>query len=200
MNESGLRPEDALAHIVGELRRRGKRFALVGGLAVSVRGEVRTTRDVDLALVVRDDRELEALTADLMGSGYRVVATVEQEERNRLATVRLASPIGFIVDLLAASSGIEAEIVAAAQPVEFETVGAIPVATAEDLLAMKLLAARIGRARDWDDARGLVEMNPALDVRLVRTRLQLITERGFARNQDLISRLETLLGEVRPTS
>jgi hypothetical protein len=41
-------PEDALADAVRELRRLEKRFALVGGLAVSVRGEVRTTRDVDL--------------------------------------------------------------------------------------------------------------------------------------------------------
>jgi hypothetical protein len=30
------RPEDALAHAAAELRRRGKRFALVGGLAISV--------------------------------------------------------------------------------------------------------------------------------------------------------------------
>ena len=59
------RPEDALAHAAAELRRRGKRFALVGGLAISVRGEVRTTRDVDLAVAVGDDRELETLVADL---------------------------------------------------------------------------------------------------------------------------------------
>jgi hypothetical protein len=165
-----------------------------------VRGEVRTTRDVDLALAVRDDREVEALTADLMGSGYRVVATVEQEERGRLATVRLVSRIGFPVDLLAASSGIEPEIVASAQPVKFEIAGSIPVALAEDLLAMKLLSARVGRAKDWDDARGLFETNPALDVAVVRARLQLITDRGFARKQDLISKLEALLEEVRPTS
>jgi predicted nucleotidyltransferase len=42
-------PELALAAIARELSERGRRFALVGGLAVSVRSEVRFTRDVDIA-------------------------------------------------------------------------------------------------------------------------------------------------------
>jgi predicted nucleotidyltransferase len=97
------RPEDALAHAAAELRRRAKPFALVGGLAISVRGEVRATRDVDLAVAIPNDSELETLVADLAQAGYRPVATVEQEARGRLAVVRLESPVGFRVDLLAAS-------------------------------------------------------------------------------------------------
>jgi hypothetical protein len=95
--------------------------------------------------------------------------------------------------LLAATCGIEAEIVAAATPVQFEGAGAMPVAIAEDLLAMKLPAAREGRARDWDDAVGLLQVNPDLDLALVRERLALITGRGFARNEDLPSKLDALL-------
>jgi hypothetical protein len=186
------RPEDALAHAIRELRRLGKRFALVGGLAVSVRGEVRTTRDVDLAVAVAGDPELETLVADLARAGYRAVATVEQEARGRLAVV---SPAGFRVDLLAASCGIEAEIVASATPVQFEGAGAVPVAIAEDLVAMKLLAARPGRARDWDDAIGLLQVNPGMDLAMVRDRLALITARGFSRDQDLPSKLEALLAQ-----
>ena len=189
------RPEDALAHAAAELRRRGQRFALVGGLAISVRGEVRATRDVDLAVAVADDSELEKLVADLAKAGYRPVATVEQEARRRLAVVRLESPTGFRVDLLAASCGIEPEIVAAATPVQFEGAGAVPVAIAEDLLAMKLLAARTGRARDWDDALGLLQVNPRLDLALVRQRIAQIAARGFARNEDLPSKLDTLLAQ-----
>jgi len=170
------RPEDALGHAAAELRRRGQRFALVGGLAISVRGEVRATRDVDLAVAVADDSELEKLVADLAKAGYRPVATVEQEARRRLAVVRLESPAGFRVDLLAASCGIEPEI-------------------AEDLLAMKLLAARTGRARDWDDALGLLQVNPRLDLALVRQRIAQIAARGFARNEDLPSKLDTLLAQ-----
>ncbi|HEY2030384.1 MAG TPA: nucleotidyl transferase AbiEii/AbiGii toxin family protein [Myxococcales bacterium] len=188
-----LRPEEALGHVAAELSKRRKRFALVGGLAVSVRGEVRTTRDVDLAVAVADDMELESLVADLATAGYRPVATVEQEARKRLAVVRLESPMTFRVDLLAASCGIEPEIVAAATAVAFDPIGPVPVAIAEDLLAMKLLAAREGRARDWDDALGLLRVNVTLDLELVRRRLTLISDRGFARNEDLSSKLDLLL-------
>ena len=45
--------EAALRRAVAALATR--RFALVGGLAVGVRGEPRMTRDVDLAVAVADD-------------------------------------------------------------------------------------------------------------------------------------------------
>ena len=193
---SDLSARDALAHAAGELRRRGKRFALVGALAVSVRGEVRTTRDVDIAVVISDDAELEELAASLRPAGYRVIATVEQESLGRLGTLRLASPTGIVVDLLAATCGIELEIVEAATSVDFKGVGMIPVANAEDLLAMKLLSARPGRERDCNDARGLVQINAALDFGFVRDRLRLMTARGYARKQDLLAKLDKLLGEI----
>jgi hypothetical protein len=42
--------EAALLDIVGQLLRLQVPFALVGGLAVSIRAEVRFTRDVDIAV------------------------------------------------------------------------------------------------------------------------------------------------------
>jgi hypothetical protein len=51
-----------LKRIADELGRMRRPFALVGGLAISVRGEVRFTRDVDIAVAVRDDADTEALT------------------------------------------------------------------------------------------------------------------------------------------
>ena len=49
--------ERALAAAVEALKAANRNFALVGGLAVSVRAEVRFTRDVDLAVRVADDAE-----------------------------------------------------------------------------------------------------------------------------------------------
>lgn len=72
-------PELALAQICSELVRLGRRFALVGGLAVSVRAEVRFTRDVDIVVVVADDSEAESLTYDLRSAGYSAVAAIEHE-------------------------------------------------------------------------------------------------------------------------
>lgn len=101
----------SLADIASELGRLRIRFALVGGLAVSVRGEPRFTADVDVAVAIASDAEVESLVRDLRAHGYEVRALVEHETQGRLATVRLRNETGIVVDLIAASSGIEAEIV-----------------------------------------------------------------------------------------
>jgi hypothetical protein len=53
--------EAALKRISTELDTRGRRWALVGGLAVSARAEPRTTRDVDLVIEVTGDSDAENL-------------------------------------------------------------------------------------------------------------------------------------------
>lgn len=185
--------ENALRGAVEELRARGRRFALVGGLAVSVRAEVRFTRDVDLAVVVLDDADTEGLVFELRGKGYRPLASVEHETQGRLATVRLLAPQGVKVDLLTASSGIEHEVVEGATPVTLEGVGALPVASAEDLLSLKVLSMTDRRLQDRIDADRLVAVNPNLDLGRVRHNLELITARGFHRDQDLLAKLEALI-------
>jgi hypothetical protein len=189
-------PEAALHDIVRELRLLGVPFALVGGLAVSVRAEVRFTRDVDLAVVVRDDLGLETLVHGLAAAGYVPGAIVEHEERKRLATVRLLSPTGITVDLIAASCGIEQEVVAHATPVRFGS-DEIPVARAEELLAMKVLSMTERRPQDRIDAGSLLLGNPALDLGVVRDHLDRIRERGYHRGQDLSAKLAAVLEAAR---
>ena len=189
-------PELALAAICGELVRLGRRFALVGGLAVSVRAEVRFTRDVDIVVLVADDPDAESLTYELRTAGYSAVASVEHETRHRLSTVRLMSPSGVKVDLLFASSGIETEIVDRATSIDFGGVGAVPVASAEELLAMKVLSMTDVRLQDRIDAQRLLQFTPALDLSLVRGHLARITARGYAREQDLEAKLALVLRDV----
>jgi hypothetical protein len=185
--------ERALRLAADELRRRHQPFALVGGLAVAVRGEVRFTRDIDLAIANDNDAQTEALTRDLASSGYIVIAVVEQEARHRLPTVRLKSPAGFVVDLLTASSGIEREIVERATLVAMDGAGEIPVARAEELLALKVLSMSDHRPKDRADAISLLAINPRMDLKAVRALLDQITQRGFHRHQDLSAKLESLL-------
>lgn len=189
-------PELALAAICRELVRLGRRFALVGGLAVSVRAEVRFTRDVDIAVCVADDSEAESLTYELRLAGYSAVASVEHEARHRLSTVRLMSPSGVKVDLLFASSGIETEIVDSATPIDFEGAGSVPVASAEELLAMKVLSMTDTRLQDRIDAQHLLQFTPNLDISRVRKHLARITGRGYAREQDLEAKLAIVLHDV----
>jgi hypothetical protein len=189
-------PEDALAEAAGNLRRLGVQFALVGGLAVSLRAEVRFTRDVDLAVSVESDAQLEALVGQLSSAGYRAVAVVEHTERKRVATVRLASRLGIVVDLLAASCGIEEEIVARATAVDLD-IGPLPVARAEELLSMKVLSMTERRLQDRIDAASLLLVNVGLDMAAVRANLRTIRDRGYARDQDLDAKLEMLLDRTR---
>lgn len=186
----------ALHHIFAALRERRRAIALVGGLAVSVRAEPRFTRDVDVAVAVVDDADAELLTRDLAAAGYRPIATVEHEARKRLSIVRLLSPENVAVDLLFASSGIESEIVGRATEIELPSVGTVRVACPEDLLAMKVLSMTETRLQDRIDAQKLVEFVAGLDLALVRQALALITARGFHRDQDLESKLASVLREV----
>lgn len=67
----------AVNHLDGLLRQMAEIFnnqpeawALVGGLAVSVRTEPRFTRDLDLAVAVSDDHAAEALIHQLHAAGF----------------------------------------------------------------------------------------------------------------------------------
>lgn len=187
--------EAELRRIDAELRAMGAAFAVVGGLAVSVRAEPRLTRDADLVVAVNGDDEAEAVVRALSARGYRVVALVEQEATGRLSTVRLGhgSVDGVVVDLLFASCGVESEIVAAADQVAVVSGFVLPVASVGHLIAMKLLA-RDDRRRplDADDLRSLRAIAQDGDWTVASEAVALIVERGYARGRDLPAALRAL--------
>jgi len=170
------------------LRAQKATFAVVGGLAASVRGEARFTRDVDVAVDVPDDSSAEALVHFLIQAGYELLATVEHDKTGRLATARLRDADGVVCDLVFATCGIEHEVVASAEELEILPTVSVPTASAESLLAMKTLSVTARRARDLDDIRAIVRQNPDLDEARVTALLQLIEERGCARGQNLLEK------------
>jgi len=180
----------ALEAACADLTLRAIPFALVGGLAVSLRSRVRFTRDIDLAVRLDSDAEVERLTLALQASGYRVKALVEQDEQHRIATVRLVAPAGVVVDLLTASSGLEAEVIARAPEEQWTTGLRLRVARREELVALKVLSMTDRRPQDRSDALALREAG--VDEPSVERNLRLIEERGFARKQDLLSKYRAL--------
>lgn len=177
------------------------RFAVVGGLAVSVRSEPRFTGDVDFAVAVSNDEEAEQLVNTLIADGYVATIIVEHEVTRRLATARLQHPAddGRYLDLLFASSGIEAEIVAAATDERFSTTLTLPVATCGHLIAVKLLSANdVTRRRDLDDLDALASVATSDDWSEAAEAAQLITTRGYNRDRDLPSALATLRAAREP--
>lgn len=196
--------EAALTRIAADLDDLGQRWALVGGFAVSVRSEPRFTRDVDVAVAVADDQTAESLVRALLGRGYRVTATIEQDEIGRLATARLIPPLGaigddLVVDLLFASSGVEQEVVSGADVLDVLPGLRISVAGIGELIALKLLA-RDDRLRPQDaaDLQALGRVWSTTDLDRAETIIDLIAARGFDRGRDLRAALADLAIDVAP--
>lgn len=178
----------ALVDLAGELNLVGANFAVVGGLAASARGEARFTRDIDVVVAISTDEEAEALVFRLTQRGYLVLATVEHDAMHRLATARLKHQSGVVCDLIFATCGIEREIVDGAQDLELFDANLIPTASAEAVVAMKVLSVTDQRPRDLGDIQAILRANPDLDQALVLTLLGAISSRGFARDQNLIEK------------
>lgn len=187
-----------LADVAVTLRSRDCGWDLMGGLAVSTYVEPRFTRDVDLAVAVADDGEAERLVHSLQTSGYRMTMVMEQEDRDRLAMVRLVPPggsaSGVVVDLMFASSGIEPEICRDAVMLEVFSGVTVPVCRPGHLIALKVLA-RDDRRRPQDllDPCALfAQLEPAEHER-ARAALALIQARGYDRSRELVEELDRLL-------
>lgn len=187
----------ALRGIAEALNERHQRWALIGGLAVSVRAEPRFTRDIDLAVAVDDDASAEALVAHLQGLGYSLRLSLEQTALSRLATVRVLPPgepkEGVVIDLLFASSAIEPEICMEAEAIEIVPGLLVPVARTGHLLATKLLAVSPERPQDEADLRVLLgQLTPedrACAVSAVERIEHLGANRGRSLRAELAERL-----------
>jgi predicted nucleotidyltransferase len=179
---------DSLSAAAADLRNLNKPFALIGGLAVSLRTEPRFTRDADLAVAVESDLEAEEIVRALSARGYVLHAAVEQMALGRLATARLRSRVagGIIVDLLFASSGIEGEIAAAAEDMTVARGVRMPVARVGHLIALKLLSQDAERRRqDLIDLDQLKSVADDDEWDLAERACALIVQRGFHRARDL---------------
>ena len=187
----------ALRRIAAALDQRRIPWALVGGLAVSIRAEPRFTRDIDVAVAVNDDAAAEALVADLTAGGFALLLSLEQRALGRLATVRLLPPgeprEGVVVDLLFASTGIEPDICRDAESIEIVPGLIVPVALAGHLVAMKLLALKPERPQDQVDLNSLVSTLDDADRAVARQAVSRIEGLGANRGKSLRDELERTL-------
>ena len=129
-------------------------------------------------------------------AGYVVIATVEQEATHRLATCRLKHPEGVVCDLIFATCGIESEIVASAERVELFPGEWVTTATAESMVAMKILSATAKRPRDLGDLQAMLRANPTFDESRVASLLRAIEARGYSRGQALSEKWRKLRSEL----
>ena len=186
--------EQELRRAVADLDALRVRWALVGGLAISVRSVPRFTKDLDFAVAVVNDSEAEDVVLRLRGRGYQPAGVLEQDYVERLSGVRLGrAGSDVIVDLLFASSGIEDEVVANATRLQVLPRLSAPVATTGHLIALKVLA---GRNQDLTDLGSLIPAASAEDLDLARQAVRLIQARGFNREQDVAADLDQLIADL----
>jgi predicted nucleotidyltransferase len=175
--------QTTLLDAVRWLESRGVRYALIGGLATSLRGQVRVTADVDLVIATDLDTVL-GLIEDLPDTSFAPLFDNVADVVQRAFILPLRHrATGVKVDVAIGLSGFEQLAVSRAQPIELYN---YPVATAttEDLLIMKALA---GRPQDDQDLRGmLLVQRDRIDWEYC---LQMAAELGEAIGQDLKERL-----------
>ncbi len=142
----------ALADISDLLQRRDMVFALVGGIAASLRGRLRATEDIGLILMTDVDGALQ-LASELDGTPFGPLFPEFEKVVRRAYILALEHrPTGVPIDLAIGSSGFEQQVVSRASQVEVAD-SSIRVATAEDLILMKLLA---DRPQDHQDISGII--------------------------------------------
>jgi len=169
----------------------GAGWYLFGAQAALLYGVARFTADVDVTVQLRgaDPKELvRALSA--AGFSLRVEGDAFVEQTRVLPALHTAT--GIPVDLVLAGPGIEELFLERAEVHDLEGVR-VPVARAEDIVVMKILAER---PKDIEDVIAILAAHPGdLDLELVRSTLRLLEE--ALGQSDLLPALERALVRAR---
>lgn len=188
--------EAAIRKVVSFFEVNKYHYALVGGLAVSFRTIERTTKDVDLALSVADDKEAELIIRSLQNLGFQPVTLLENKKHRKISTVRLLSDTyqGIFIDLLFCTSGIEKEVVETAEKIEILKDLYVNVASTSSLIAMKTLSStHKQRRQDLLDLDNLIREANDEELKEAKKLILLIQTREFNDGKNLSEHFSLLL-------
>lgn len=134
-------------------------YIVIGGQAVLLYGEPRLTRDIDITLGVDNSiaPQIEELakTIDL----YAAVEHVDQFVKKSNVLPLYDTDTKIRVDLIFSFLAYERQAMDKANPVILEGYP-VKYASLEDIIIHKIFA---GRPRDIEDAKGILQRNPAFD-------------------------------------
>lgn len=154
----------ALGDLVAWLQAAQAPGIVIGGVAASLLGRPRVTRDVDVLVTLEQAGWGRFLRLGRrFGFAPRRPDAIEFAGQSRVLLVRHA-PSGIDVDVVFGALPFEEEAVANAVWVEVAGVR-LPLPTPEDLVIMKAVA---HRPRDLGDIEAVLDAHPELDTRRVR--------------------------------
>lgn len=154
----------ALADLTEWLEAANVPAMIVGGIAASILGRPRATRDIDALAVVQDDQWAQLLeSANTHGILPRVENPLEFARRTRVLLLHHTES-GVDIDIILGALPFEADAVSRAT---LHDLGGVRVRLpqVEDLLIMKAIA---HRPQDLRDIEGLLDVFPTVNVESVR--------------------------------
>jgi len=166
------------------------RYLVIGGLAVIVVGEPRTTADAD-ALIFVSPAEAEFLIQQAVEAGFDLHEDIERKRLAETGTVRFRRGL-FQLDLITASLPFEET---AYHRASFHQLFGIrlPFPSPEDLILLKILA---GRDKDILDAIGVARRHAdRIDVAYLEQTLLPLCE--LAEEMSYWNRLQNVLARAR---
>ncbi|HEY6723043.1 MAG TPA: nucleotidyltransferase [Polyangiaceae bacterium] len=164
--------------------------AIIGGVAASLHGKPRVTKDVDL-VALAEDRTWSSLldSARKHNIQPRIQAPLDFARTTRVLLL-VHKPSGIEIDLSFGMLPFERGVVERAEPRTVKKVS-FALATAEDIVVMKALALR---PRDIADIEGILESVPNLDLQRVRSTVSQLSQ--ALEGEDHLARLETVVQQV----
>ena len=162
---------------------------IIGGIAASVLGRPRLTRDIDaLAILPEDEWQRVVDSSAQYGIEARIDDALAFARRSRVLLLRhIAS--GINLDVIFGGLDFEQSAVESALDLEIGGIS-IRLPRVEDLLVMKAVA---GRPKDLEDIRGLLDAHPEADCEEAR---RWVREFATAASMpDLLGQFEKLLQE-----
>jgi predicted nucleotidyltransferase len=159
--------------------------------------EPRTTKDIDVAISVSGEEQVNSLKDFLLARGY----TSPQLLMHVRPTIRMGWRV-FIpsfhetcvpLDILVLACGIEREIVAHASTIEILPGLSLPVASLAHLIAMKVLSQNSSdRLQDRVDLFALLKSATTSDRIIIESALAKMSKLEIANGRDLVAELRNL--------
>ncbi len=125
--------------------------AAIGGLAVTIWGEPRLTRDVDVRVLLERDQAPYLL--ELLQTDYTSLIPEPEQTLRQMGFVFMQDGAGCRVDLLLTDTPFDAQVIARARQVTVKPDLEVVVCTPEDLIIYKMISTR---PRDQEDVKGIV--------------------------------------------
>jgi len=182
---------DAALEIAEFLRKRGIRYAVLGGMAAQYFGEPRNTREIDLVVLVPQDQERDFIDQLLAAFTPRLKDAKSFALKNRVLLI--ASRNGTPIDISLGIPGYEEEVMKRTVSVFVRKRRSLRLVSAEDLIIHKCVA---GRVRDLEDIEAvLIRQKLKLDLRYIRKKLLQFS--AFIDDHDVKGEFESILKKAR---